>query len=142
MPEPTRWAAAVLALSVGLTMAACSGESATAEAPNPAVVEQATGSEPPLITLTEQGAARTGIETAVVAAQSPLTVPYRALLYDPNGDTWVYTSPEPLSYVRQPVTVDTIDGEQVILTDGPAAGTEIVTVGVAELYGAELGIGQ
>jgi len=30
----------------------------------------------------------------------------------------------------------------VVLTDGPAAGTEVVTVGVPELYGADTGIGK
>ena len=39
-------------------------------------------------------------------------------------------------------TVDAIDGGEMMLTRGPSPGTEIVTVGVAELYGAELGIGQ
>jgi hypothetical protein len=30
----------------------------------------------------------------------------------------------------------------VVLVDGPAAGTKVVTVGVAELYGADTGIGK
>jgi hypothetical protein len=47
-----------------------------------------------------------------------------------------------LTYTRHPVTVEAIDGDQAILADGLTPGTEVVTVGVAELYGAELGIGQ
>jgi hypothetical protein len=69
-------------------------------------------------------------------------VPYASVIYDLNGDTWVYTSPESLAFVRNTVKVDYIDGDQVILTEGPAKGTKVVTVGVAELYGIEFGIGK
>jgi hypothetical protein len=54
----------------------------------------------------------------------------------------MYISPAPLTYVREPITVDYIEGDMVVLVDGPAAGTEVVTVGVAELYGADTGIGK
>lgn len=69
-------------------------------------------------------------------------VPYSALLYDPNGNTWVYKLSEPLTFVRHQVGVDHIEGDMAVLSDGPATGTSVVTVGAAELYGAELGIGQ
>ena len=56
------------------------------------------------------------------------------MLYDPNGDTWVFTNPEPLVFVRAPITVDIIEGERGrVLSDGPPAGTPVVTVGAAEL---------
>ena len=38
------------------------------------------------------------------------------------------------------ITVDRVEGDQAFLSSGPAAGTEIVTQGAAELYGAETGI--
>jgi hypothetical protein len=68
-------------------------------------------------------------------------VPYDAVLYDLHGETWVYTSPEPLVYVRAPITVDYIEGELAVLSEGPPAGTEVVTAGASELFGAETGIG-
>jgi hypothetical protein len=71
-----------------------------------------------------------------------MVVPYSALIYDLQGNTWVYTSSEPLVFIRQPVVVDYIDGDNVVLLQGPAAGTEVVTVGVAELYGADTGVGK
>jgi len=40
--------------------------------------------------------------------------------------------------VRQQVRVDHIEGDRVVLSDGPPAGTTIVTVGGAELLAAEL----
>lgn len=69
-------------------------------------------------------------------------LPYAAVLYDAKGQTWVYTNPEPLVFIRQPIQIDTIVGDEVILVDGPPAGTAVVTVGGAELYGTEFGVGK
>lgn len=69
-------------------------------------------------------------------------IPFAALIYGIKGETWVYTNPEPLVFVRVPVVVDTIEGDQVFLSEGPDVGTAIVTVGVAELYGAETGVSK
>ena len=112
-----------------------------------AVVEPVPGTELTRVTLSEQAAERLGIETALVAdedvgsASGATTlrkvVPYSAVLYDVNGEAYVYTSPEPLSFVRAPITVDHIDGDVAVLSDGPSSGTAVVTVGAAELFGAE-----
>ncbi len=75
------------------------------------------------------------------AAQRKL-IPNAALLYDPKGNTWVYTNPESLVFIRQSVSIDYIEGDQAILLDGPAAGTAVVTVGGAELFGIEFGVGK
>jgi hypothetical protein len=69
-------------------------------------------------------------------------IPYSAVIYDLTGDTWVYTSPEPLTYVREPISVDYIEGDVAVLADGPPVGTLIATVGVAELYGVDTGVGK
>lgn len=71
-----------------------------------------------------------------------LVVPYASVIYGPTGVTWTYTSVEPLVFVRQVITIDYIDGDLAVLLDGPPVGTDVVTVGAAELYGAELGLGQ
>jgi hypothetical protein len=63
-------------------------------------------------------------------------------VYDPTGATWVYLNPEPLVFVREPVTVADIRGADATLTKGPAAGTVVVLVGASELYGTELGVGK
>lgn len=39
-----------------------------------------------------------------------LAVPYSALMYDPEGKEWVYTSPEHRVFVRKQVKVDYIEG--------------------------------
>jgi hypothetical protein len=64
-------------------------------------------------------------------------MPYAALIYDAEGDTYAYTAPEPLTYVRQEIDIDHFDGDSVVLSDGPPVGTEVVTVGVDEVYGTE-----
>lgn len=69
-------------------------------------------------------------------------IPYSSVIYDLHGETWVYTNPAPLTFVRERVEVDYIDGDNAILAGGPNAGTQIVSVGVAELYGTEFGVGH
>lgn len=69
-------------------------------------------------------------------------VPYSAVLYDARGNAWLYTSPEPLVFVRQPITVDFVEGERAVLKEGPAAGTLVVKTGAAELFGVEHKIGH
>lgn len=68
-------------------------------------------------------------------------IPYASVLYGLNGETWLYTSPEPLNFVRHLIVIDYIDGDLAILMEGPEVGTEVVTVGVVELFGAESGVG-
>jgi hypothetical protein len=38
--------------------------------------------------------------------------------------------------------VDFIADDRAYLTTGPSVGTEVVTIGVAELYGTETGVGK
>jgi hypothetical protein len=69
-------------------------------------------------------------------------IPYGAVIYDLHGETWVYTNPEPLVFVRHAILVDYIEGDVAVLLEGPPAGTEVATVGVAELFGTEFGVGK
>jgi hypothetical protein len=64
-------------------------------------------------------------------------MPYGALMYDKKGHTWTFTNPSPLVFVRAAVEVEDIEGDQVILAEGPPVGTVVVTVGATELMGAE-----
>ena len=91
------------------------------------------------LTLTDKAVERLGLTTAKVTKGSALEVPYGALIYDGAGKTWVYTNPEPRTYIRAAVTVDRITADNVQLRSGPPAGTDVVTVGAAELFGAEFG---
>lgn len=140
---------AAIALALGLALTACSSTSYADPAGNerPAKVEAISGSTLKRITLLEKAANRIGVKTApvtelLVDGQMLKSVPYSALLYDPAGKTWVYTNPEKLVFIRHEIKVLRIEKNQVILSEGPAIGTQVVTVAVAELYGAEVGIGK
>jgi hypothetical protein len=94
------------------------------------------------VTLSKVGLDRLGLKTAPVTGQAgALVVPYGAVLYDGNGKTWVYVRTAPRTFVRSPITVTDITGNDVTASRGPDVGTPVVTRGVAELYGAEAEIG-
>ena len=86
---------------------------------------------------------RVGVRLMEPGAETPKkVVPYSAILYDVRGDAWVYTNPDPLVFVRHRVDIENIDQDLAVLREGPDLGTKIVTVGAAELFGAELGVGH
>src|SRR5512132_1189945 len=126
-----------------LQLAACKQEEEEAvEEAEPAKVEHLQGEDPTRVTLTAEAAKRLDIQTAPVedtltkGAQREV-IPYAAVLYDTEGNTWTYTNPGPLVFVRHRINVDYIDGELAVLTDGPRTGGTVVTVGAQELYGSE-----
>lgn len=130
--------AALPAFADGVAVAAVSSNKAAASQ-----VDKIAGSSLSKVTLTQKSAERLDIKTGKVGLQDGVvTAPYAALLYDVKGKTWVYTNPSPLVYVRAPVVVDSIKGANALLKEGPPEGTVVVVVGVAELYGAESGIGK
>src|SRR3954447_11092568 len=107
----------------------------------PASVETAADGGPATLTLIEDAERRLAIETAPVGgAPGALSVPYAAIVYDAEGATWTFVEREPRVYERAAVTVRSVDGDQAVLSDGPAPGTDVVTVGAAELVGVEAGI--
>lgn len=141
-----RWPLLAAVLLLALPLAAC-GQDVVGAAQDPhVVVEELPGSELSRITLSARAAERLGIETAVVEELATsdgvrLTVPFSAVLYDSNGKTWTYVSHEELVFVRELVVIDYVEDEVAVLTDAPAPGTTVVTIGAAELYGAETGVG-
>ena len=130
-------------LTMGLVVAACGTSPAPSAEEPPAEVETIEGSELSRITLSEQAAQRLGIATEAVTetASDLLAIPYAAVLYDAEGKTWAYESPDENVFVRSEIVVDRIEGELAYLAEGPPVGTEVVTVGAAELYGTETGVG-
>ena len=147
-----------------LQLAACAQKSDTSSKISPAKaaerlgIKTAPAGEVPVARQQRVGEAGTVVPASTTGAPAmsgqrvengpalPLTsrqvVPYAAVLYDAKGDTWVYTNPNPLTFVRHPIHIDYIEGDLAVLSDGPAAGTAVVLVGAAELFGAETGIGK
>jgi hypothetical protein len=134
-----------------LPLAGCGKKASSYAKVEPAIVEHAKDSQITRITLTEQAMERIGLKTAPLqegkvqgdekAAPRPF-VPDSAVMYVANGETYVYTSPKPRTFVRQAVDIDFIRGGVAVLKKGPPAGTQVVTVGASELFGTEFGVGH
>jgi ABC-type oligopeptide transport system substrate-binding subunit len=140
--RPPKLALASLVLAIAaLPLAGCTEvEEETATGYEPSTLEPIKGNDDlQRVTFTEEGAKRVDLQTAAVRRSGKhKVVPYAALIYDPEGKTYVYTSPKPREYLREEVKVDRIEGDRVLVSRGPPAGTEVVTVGAAEVYGTEL----
>ncbi len=134
-----------LRLCAGLAiLVAVLGVSACAEVPSnlvedqPYELEPIEGTDLQRVKLSDETAARIDLQTASVRpAGRGTAVPHAALIYNPDGVVFVYTRPAPQTYVRAPVTVRRVEGAQALLSDGPPAGTVVVTVGAAELLATE-----
>ena len=131
----------VVPLVAVLLIPACKAAEEGSTASEPFTLEPIEGTDFSRVIMTARAAERVGIETAeVVDVAGRATVPASAVWIGVNGEEWVYTEPEPLVYVRAVIDVDRYDGEVAVLSDGPSVGTEVVSVGVAELIGSEFGI--
>ncbi len=131
---------------VGALLGSACSESSNYEYVAPATVEELS-EDLWQIELTPLGALRVGIETVEVVLHDVdgverLCIPYSAVIYHFDGSTWTYANSSPLTYVRKPIDIAFIDGDFAILDAGPNNGTVVVSVGAAELYGVEFGIGK
>jgi hypothetical protein len=135
-----RWTGAAL-IAVCTALAGCaSGDDQDSKTPpeeEPITVLAVQGTELHRLTLTDGAVRRLGIQTVPL---QPKLIPLAAVLYDKDGNIWTYTSPAPLTFVRAAITLGPAEGDRAVLTSGPPTGTPVVTVGGAELLGAEYGV--
>jgi hypothetical protein len=133
----------VLVAAGVVTLSACGEASSgydyeTASHHEPAKLVPIKGTDVQRVIFDAEGAERVGLKTAPIRQNGQGTViPYDAVIYDADGKTYAYTAPKPLTYVRQEIAIDHVAGDSVMLSDGPPAGTKVVTVGAAEVYGTE-----
>ena len=139
-----RAACAGLVLIAGVvTLSACSGGSTgydyeTASHHDPAQLKPIKGTEVQRVIFDAEAAKRVGLQTAPIRQDGQeKVIPYESVVYDADGKAYAYTSPEPLTFVRREIDVDHVAGDSAVLSDGPPAGTEVVTVGAAQVYGTE-----
>ncbi len=141
--------AGLVLIAAGVSLSACNQAAETStggyEADKPAgpvsKVEPIKGTDVALVKFSALGAKKVGLQTAVIRRDGEQEVmPYAALLYDGEGKAFAYTSPKPLTFVRKEVTVERVDGDRVVLAEGPPAGTRVVTTGADEVYGTEFGV--
>jgi hypothetical protein len=107
----------------------------------PVVIKKVAGSEFDHVILTQESVKRIGLETTavkIISSTPPkFAIPYSAIIYGLQGETWVYIVVKPLEFVRTPVEIDHIENGVVILTKPPPIPGEIVSVGASELFGSE-----
>ncbi|MBT8200053.1 MAG: hypothetical protein KJO36_06015 [Acidimicrobiia bacterium] len=133
----------LLILALALVAAACGSNGETAEKEAPATLIEVAGTELWKIELTQLAADRLDIQTTEVSAtDAGMSVPSDAVIIIPDGTYWVYTNPEPLTYLREELTSVYEEDLHAFFENGPAPGSKVVTVGVPELYGTEFGIGK
>ena len=109
------------------------------------MVEAVPGSDIPRVRLSADAAEKIGLRTtevtaAAAAGSARLSIPYAAVFYDAEGETWAYVAKEPLVFQRQAVAVVSIGASGAVLSAGPPAGSRVVTAGDALLYGIEVGV--
>jgi hypothetical protein len=159
---------AAIVVAIGAAVAGC-GSASTRSIPVSGRLVGSSSTSPGQIVLSQLGAQRIGLQTekaTAAPAPAPVTkttiiagvrhtttvhpappagsptaiVPYSALIYDPSGQTYVFTNTGPLTYVETPITVDQITGNSAYLAKGPKPGTSVVTVGAEELFGVQTGV--
>ena len=82
---------------------------------------------------------RMRVELPMIGAEEKQkVVPYSAIYYDGKGTPWVYVTSTPLVYERQRVAIERVAGDLAVLTEGPAVGTMVVSVGASMLFGTEI----
>lgn len=131
----------VVAVAVATSAGCAEIESVTAEPYEPAALESTGPDKPARVILTEEAVDRVALQTTEVKALGKdLTVDHAALVFDKAGKPWVFSVVGPRTYIRATVTIKEVQDNVVTLSAGPPAGTQVVTVGAIELWGAELGI--
>jgi hypothetical protein len=143
MPRQSRPIALALVMgSLTLPLAACTQVEESESTYSPTSVKPVKGQDDiQQVTFTADAARRVDLRTSTVRATGRLTsIPYAALIYNEEGNTYTYVSRTPLVYVRVPIGVDHIADGRVVLRRGPRSGTRVVTTGAAEVYSAEFGV--
>ena len=85
---------------------------------------------------------KVGVTLTLVGTHESLVVPQSAIIRDVHGGEWVYENIAPQKFVRRRVEVRYVSGSYAVLARGPAAGTQVVITGAAELFGTEFGGGK
>jgi hypothetical protein len=132
----------LVALAIASVLAGACGQTQADTPSKPAEVVPVPGTNVSRIVLTTEAAGRVGLQTAPVQTTpgAAASVPLAAVVYDREGATWVYARTAPLTFQRERVTVARVVSGSAILQAGPAPGTDVVTVGAAELLGSEYGV--
>jgi hypothetical protein len=138
-PKSQRMLRAALPLMVaGFVLAGCQEVPSNLVESQPYKVTPIEGTDINRVELADEIAQNIDLQTDQVREKGKhKVVPLAALIYNPDGDVFVYAKPAPETYVRAPVKVNRAVADRVVLDEGPPNGTVIVTVGAAELLATE-----
>ncbi len=85
---------------------------------------------------------RVNVAVAMQGEAQSLTIPWSSVIFDIHGGTWVYEQLSPQLFARRRIHVRYVTDDVAVLATGPAAGTNVVTAGAAELFGTEVGFSK
>ncbi|MDX6719451.1 MAG: hypothetical protein QOJ63_1705, partial [Solirubrobacteraceae bacterium] len=118
-----RTAPAVLVVALSPLLAACTQVEDSESDYSPTKVTAIPGRQEQQVTFNAEAVRRAGLRTAHVRRRDGRSfIPYAALIYAANGDTFTYVSHRPRVYVREPIRVDHIAAGRVVLRRGPPVG--------------------
>ena len=134
-----------LALVAATVLLAACGTPVESEPEIPAQVVPVAGTTLKQVRLTPLAVQRIALQTATVqrlpaGSAATESVPLSAVLYLSDGTMWVYVVAGTMTYQRASVTIVSTTGDTAMLLAGPPPGTQVVTVGAAELLGSEYGV--
>ncbi|HVX15692.1 MAG TPA: efflux RND transporter periplasmic adaptor subunit [Pirellulales bacterium] len=82
---------------------------------------------------------RLNVTLALRDERQSLVLPWSAVVHDIYGDMWVYVATAPHRFVRRRVQVPFVVDNLAVIESGPEEGAQVVSEGVAELYGTQFG---
>jgi hypothetical protein len=133
-----RLGAGLVVIAVALGLAACDEVPSNLRENQPYTVEGPEDAKIKRVKMEDATAALLPVETVTVRrAGKRKVVPHNAVIYNPDGGAFVYTKPKAETYIREPIEIVRVDGDDAVLSDGPRSGTTIVTTGSAELLATE-----
>lgn len=132
-----RWRLAVLIIC-SLQFQACQQKPEVPANISPVRVED-DGNALHRVRLTAKRAEELGVKTALVREEGMSgklrkVIPATAVVHDQQGNAWVFKNPDSLVYIRERISIYSIDHDLVILADGPPSGTKVVIAGASELF--------
>jgi hypothetical protein len=135
---PRKLAAGLAVLASGLVVGACSEVESNLRENQPYTVEGPEDAAIKTVKMEDATAALLPVELATVRKDGGRkVVPHNAVIYNPDGGSFVYTKPQAETYIRAPIKIVRVDGDDATLSKGPPSGTKIVTTGSAELLATE-----
>jgi hypothetical protein len=139
LPRMQRRVAAGLAvIASGLALGACSEVESNLRENQPYEVIGAEDAAIKTVKMDDATAGLLPVRLAEVRREGERkVVPHSAVIYNPDGDAFVYTKPKAETYIRAPIEIVRVNGNYATLSKGPPAGTRIVTTGSAELLATE-----